>query len=260
MTIQTPIDRRTPRWVELTMLILAVAMLPLVLLEESSGDPSVQNTAEALSAGIWFAFVGEYVFSFMRSAGKARFVRSHWFDLLIIVLTPPVTWLPNELNTLRALRAVRLLRAVAVVGRSQHTIRRYLKRGSLPYLGILSVFVVVIGGLAIHTIEPETADSVGDGLWWAAATLSTVGYGDIAPTTLMGRIVAVILMLVGVGTFAGLTAAIAAYFVEDDTATRESEVSLLRGELEQIRDQLTLIRVAIGAQAESTNPGAEPGE
>jgi voltage-gated potassium channel len=254
MTTENSGEGRVPRSVEIVMLILSVAMLPLVLLEESSSDPVVQNTAEMISAGIWFAFVGEYLFSFVRSGGTRRFIRTHWFDLLIIVLTPPLVWLPTELNALRALRAVRLLRALAVVGRTQHTIRRYLKRGSLPYLGILSVFVVIIGGLAIHTIEPETADSVGDGLWWAAATLSTVGYGDIAPTTLMGRIVAVILMVVGVGTFAGLTAAIAAYFVEDDATSRATEVSELRSELQQIHDQLTLIRISLAGTSENAHP------
>jgi voltage-gated potassium channel len=144
---------------------------------------------------------------------------------------------------------------VAVVGRTQHTIRRYLKRGSLPYLVLLSIFVVIIGGLAIHTIEPETAESVGDGLWWAAATLSTVGYGDIAPRTFVGRLVAVALMVVGVGTFAGLTAAIAAYFVEDDAASRGSDVAALRTELEQIRDQLTLIRIALPNATEAPSQG-----
>ena len=253
MTTETREEARTPRAVEVTMLVLSIAMLPLVLVEESSNDPAVQSMAESLSAGIWFAFVGEYLFSFTRAIRKRRFVRSHWFDLLIIVLTPPLIWLPTELNALRALRAVRLLRALAVVGRTQHTIRRYLKRGSLPYLVILSIFVVIIGGLAIHTIEPETAESVGDGLWWAAATLSTVGYGDIAPKTGLGRLVAVGLMLVGVGTFAGLTAAIAAYFVEDDAASRGTDLAALRAELEQIRDQLTLLRVALPTKPDSAD-------
>jgi len=61
----------------------------------------------------------------------------------------------------------------------------------------------------------------------------------------MGRIVAVILMVVGVGTFAGLTAAIAAYFVEDDAVNRGNDLGELRAELHQIRDQLTQLRLAL---------------
>lgn len=227
------------------MLVLAGLMLPLVLLEESTEDARVLVLAERFSAGIWGAFVVEYTFFLLRARERWSYVRAHWFDLLIIVLTPPLVWLPNEMDALRALRALRLVRAVAFVGRTQHTLRRYLRRGSLPYLLALSAFVVLIGGLAIHALEPERAASVGDGIWWAAATLSTVGYGDIAPATFTGRLVAVVIMVVGVGTFAGLTAAIAAYFVEADAgddhaqqlAQMHNEITELRADVRRALDQ-----------------------
>ncbi len=60
-------------------------------------------------------------------------------------------------------------------------------------------------------------------------------------------------MVVGVGTFAGLTAAIAAYFVEDDAASRGTDIAALRAELEQIRDQLTLLRLALPTRIDSAD-------
>lgn len=196
-------------WIEWTMFALAVAMVPLVVLQESSEAPDVILWTERLSGLIWLAFLAEYIYLLSLADNRRRFIRAHWFDLFIIVLTPPIALFPNELDVLRALRALRVIRVFAVLARANHTLRRFLRRDGLPYLLALSLFVVLLGGLTIHALEPENAPSVGDGLWWAAATLSTVGYGDIAPKTIAGRILAVVIMIIGVGTFAIMTAAIA---------------------------------------------------
>ena len=226
--------RRHRRIVEWTMMGLALVMIPIVVVQEASTDVSVIVWAERLSAGIWAGFVLEYVYLLSLSDDKRRFVRAHWFDLLIIVMTPPVVWLPEQLEAFRALRAIRVIRILAVVGRANHTLRRFLRRDSLPYVIALSLFVVLVGGMTIHGLEPETAETVGDGVWWAAATLSTVGYGDIAPTTLAGRLLAVVIMVVGVGTFAALTATIASLFVQAESVDVAGEVRALRSELAAI--------------------------
>jgi voltage-gated potassium channel len=226
--------------VEWTMFALALLMVPLVIIQESSDDADFLLWTERLSALIWVAFVGEYVYLLLLADNKRQFVRGHWFDLLIIALTPPIALLPNELDALRALRAVRVVRAIAVIGRANHTLRRFLRRDSLPYVVALSVFVVVVGGLVIHALEPETAETVGDGLWWAAATLSTVGYGDIAPKTVMGRALAVVIMVVGVSTFALLTAGIASLFVRAEDGD-DPGLARIHAELQEIRSQLAAL-------------------
>jgi voltage-gated potassium channel len=68
-----------------------------------------------------------------------------------------------------------------------------------------------------------------DALWWAAATITTVGYGDVYPRTAAGRGVAVVLMLIGISLFGLLTARVAAFFVEtDDTAQNARYDEILR--------------------------------
>jgi len=223
------------------MFALALLMVPLVVIQESSSDADILLWTERLNAVIWTAFVGEYLYLFWLSDNKRRFVRGHWFDLLIIVLTPPIALLPSELDALRALRALRVVRAIAVIGRANHTLRRFLRRDSLPYVIALSVFVVLIGGLTIHALEPQTAETVGDGIWWAAATLSTVGYGDIAPKTVMGRGLAIVIMVVGVSTFAVLTAGIASFFVHDQRSQANPELAEVRVELQEIRKSIAAL-------------------
>lgn len=238
---------------EVVMLALAVLMVPIIVIQESADDADTILWAERASALIWAAFVAEYVYLFTKARAKWPYVRRHWFDLLIIVLTPPVALVPDELTALRSLRVLRLIRLLAVLGRAQHTLRRMARRDSLPYVLALSATVVLIGGFAIHALEPDTAATVGDGLWWAAATLSTVGYGDIAPKTLIGRAVAVLLMIVGVGTFGALTAALAAYFVESDDRGIQSELVAIRTQLEQMQRRLESV---VGSQPASSADAA----
>ena len=230
-----------PKWIEWSMLALAVLMLPILVLQESATDVDVVVLAERTSGLIWLAFLGEYLYLLARARRRWPFVRRHWFDLLIIVATPPVVWVPAELEAFRALRVLRLVRALAVVGRTQHQLRKYLRRDSLPYLVILSVLVIFIGGLAITALEPERVPSIGDGIWWAAATLSTVGYGDIAPASFAGRVLAVVVMLIGIGTFAGLTAAVASYFVEHEDADEQRALRQLQSDVAQIKEQLQVL-------------------
>jgi voltage-gated potassium channel len=64
-------------------------------------------------------------------------------------------------------------------------------------------------------------ESIPDGLWWAATTVTTVGYGDTFPTTAAGRAVAVMLMLIGVGLFGLLAASLASFLIERDEGTAE---------------------------------------
>jgi voltage-gated potassium channel Kch len=79
--------------------------------------------------------------------------------------------------------------------------------------------LVLAGGLGFHYFEsgrnPEVV-TLGDSLWWVIVTLTTVGYGDISPVTSGGRLVALVLMVAGIGTLSMSTAAIAAYLVRLD--------------------------------------------
>jgi voltage-gated potassium channel len=257
--------KRARPQLEWTMFILALLMVPLVVIQESSNDAEVLLWTERLNALIWAAFVVEYLYLFVLADNKRRFVRGHWFDLLIIVVTPPIALLPTELDALRALRVLRVIRAIAAIGRANHVLRRFLRRDSLPYIVALSLFVVLLGGLTIHALEPDTADTVGDGVWWAAATLSTVGYGDIAPKTVMGRVLAVAIMVVGISTFAVLTAGIASLFVRDERREVNPELAAIHGELQAIRETLaTLSGTAPTGVARSEDrsgqsaPGATP--
>jgi len=143
-------------------------------------------------------------------------------DLLAILPFYLPMLFPIKLLGLRALRLVRLLRICKL--------SRYSE--SLAYIGIVfkskardivaSFFVVflllIVASLLIyyaeHDAQPESFKNAFSGLWWAVATLTTVGYGDIYPVTVFGRIIGALIAILGIGMVAIPTGIISSGFVE----------------------------------------------
>lgn len=81
-----------------------------------------------------------------------------------------------------------------------------------------------------------------DSLWWAIATTTTVGYGDISPHTEIGRVVAVVLMLLGIGLIGSVTSTVTAFFLVE---TKEAEKNDIKDELSEIKQELKQLREEI---------------
>ena len=103
------------------------------------------------------------------------------------------------------------------------------------------IFFIFLFGYLFYVSEPDVRN-LGDGIWWALVTITTVGYGDITPVTTLGRIVASSLMILGIGFIATITAAVSTYFLSnfgDKETTLDDIVKKLDNiekELEQIKD------------------------
>ena len=104
------------------------------------------------------------------------------------------------------------------------------------------IFFIFLFGYLFYVSEPDVRD-LGDGIWWALVTITTVGYGDITPVTTLGRIVASSLMLLGLGLIATITAIVSAKFIQnfvdhhtnDDVLEKLDEMQL---ELDDIKKKL----------------------
>jgi voltage-gated potassium channel len=107
------------------------------------------------------------------------------------------------------------------------------------------VFTVVVGGGVIFVaVEPGQELSTWDGLWWAVETVTTVAYGDIYPTTALGRIVATVVMTAGIGFVALLTGALAQRFLYGKGADPEpgSDETEIERKLEHISLQIAQLQ------------------
>jgi voltage-gated potassium channel len=106
----------------------------------------------------------------------------------------------------------------------------------------VTVTVTILSGVLIHFTDRQSFPNIGDGLWWAVQTVTTVGYGDLVPTSTLGRLVAALVMLLGIGFLTVITAAITSTFIE--TARRRIEGTTTDGitqRLDQIAARLDAI-------------------
>ena len=135
-------------------------------------------------------------------------------------------------------------RAVTVLSRKTLTVRR-----SVEIIATVTVSMTIISGVVMHFTDEKTYPNIGDGLWWAIQTVTTVGYGDLVPNSTPGRLVAALVMVVGIGFLTVITAAITSAFVESargrlagaTTNTQSAKLDQIGARLDRIEAELKSI-------------------
>jgi voltage-gated potassium channel len=120
-------------------------------------------------------------------------------------------------------------------------------RGAAVVIATVSTSITVGAGLLMTVADHDNFPSIGSGLWWAVQTVTTVGYGDHVPANVAGRLVAALVMLVGIGFLTVITAAITSTFVARSrldqsagaTAPTAQQLQEIAGRLERIEAALT---------------------
>jgi voltage-gated potassium channel len=100
-------------------------------------------------------------------------------------------------------------RAARVLLRKPLTVQRAAR-----IIATVTVSVTIIAAILIHFTDRKNFPNIGDSLWWAIQTVTTVGYGDLVPTSTTGRLVAALVMLIGIGFLTVITAVITSTFIE----------------------------------------------
>jgi voltage-gated potassium channel len=237
----------TPQWLERVILGAALAMIPVLIVQRDAKSSQWHTAAQAANWVIWGIFAAELAAILYFAPSKGAALRAHWPDAALVVVTVP--FYGRFFSSLRLLRLGRLLRAGLVLGRAHQAERRLSSTNVFRFAAISTVFLVFIAGAAEATVDQGDFKSFWDGIWWAVVTVTTVGYGDLYPHTVAGRLVAMLLMLVGIGFIAVLTASIASMFVKSE---REDETEALTQRLEQIQADLAEIKRRLGPEPSSS--------
>ena len=203
-TPATKPESRLATRLEWPMLGLALLVIPAIAIENANVGSSWHEAAVALNWIIWIAFIAEFVALVVTAPRRWQWLKMHPLDLAIIILTPPF----SPAQAARVFRLLRLLRLVRVakLGRSVFSLE------GAKWSALIAFLIIEAGGVGLVIIEGRLHNPhlrITDGLWWAASTVTTVGYGDISPVTIGGRLIAIGIMVVGLGTVAILTGAVA---------------------------------------------------
>ena len=234
---------RVAGWLRVPLIVAALLAIPTIAVQESSLGGFWEPLAAVMDWCIWGVFVANLAIMLAVVPNRRRWLLENPMDVLIVALTPP--FLPATMKVARVLPVVRLLWLMILANR----LRSLFSLEGLRYAALIVFTVVVGGGVVFAAVEPAQDLSTWDGLWWAAETVTTVAYGDIYPTTALGRIVATIVMTTGIGFVALLTGALAQRFLYGNKgeakAPTASEEEISR-KLDDLSRQIAELQKALG--------------
>jgi voltage-gated potassium channel len=206
-------DGRIVHALEPLMLALALLALPVVVVEESPAPAALRSAAAAANWVIWAGFAVELLVLVGVAPRKREMLRAHWLELAIVLVTPPFLPRVGFLRAARIVRVLRLLRLGVFGMRAVRAERVLTSREGFRYIALLTAVLVVVAGASVSLVDSHDVPNLWTGIWWAIVTITTVGYGDVQIKTVAGQIVAMALMIVGIGFISVLTATIASSFI-----------------------------------------------
>jgi voltage-gated potassium channel len=194
------------------------------------------DTSQVANILVWLFFVVETVVLTYLVKDKQRYLKTNWLNLVIIVSGIPLLFFDVG-PVANLLRTVRFFLIIGLLIPWASTIIRFLSDNRLDTTIAAALGILVLAGVAITSIDPAI-HSIEEGIWWAWVTISTVGYGDLVPTSRGGRIFSGILILIGMGLFSVITANFAAYFVKQKVENVQKEQQLENRQLKRIIEEL----------------------
>jgi voltage-gated potassium channel len=255
----SPLQRRINDFVarhqlawDLAMAALALAYVALGVVEDRVSVAVYDHWFVPVEIVITLLFVAEFAGRFWASGARVRYLRHHWIDL--VALLPAVRLLrvlraarflriaqvARTLEATRLLRLGALVRFLAEVERAGHRIRWIAQHNGVHVFLSFALGIMVVGGGIVWALEGATNrqfQQLGNAMWWAFATMATVGYGD-GPHTIAGRIVAGIIMIVGIGCFGLVSATVTTLFIER-THGPQTSANELKAMLVEISQRLS---------------------
>jgi voltage-gated potassium channel len=227
------------------MALLGVAWLVLAVVVLST---DVNGSASKVLVGalfvLWVIMLVEYVVRLVVTPDTIGYLRRRWIEPATVVAPPLQGW-----------HIVGIEKMGLLLHEGELRVESILKHHSLFRVLIAVAGTLFLGAWLVLLFEENAKGSnihdYPDALWWAIVTVTTVGYGDRFPVTEGGRVVAVILMLVGIGLIGVLTATVASVFIKEHTDANKEEFKKGHADLGQqlsvISDRLADVERRLGA-------------
>ncbi|HFI0148755.1 TPA: potassium channel family protein [Streptococcus suis] len=221
------------------MTYLAIVYVFLIIIELMDASIASSSGYNILDWILWFIFVCDYFANLYYSEDRVEYIQSHVLELIAIIPFDSVFSFLRLGRLARLFRLVRVTRIFALSSRFWDTINRLLHTNSLSKVLMLNISAVLVASLMLSVIERK---SFFDALWWSIVTMTTVGYGDIVPQDTISKIIAILLMLVGICTFGMVTSTITRFFTETE---RESKLDILLAKIDEQNETLARLEKKI---------------
>ena len=182
----------------------------------------------------------EFITRLMDSDNKKRFFLKNWTEL-IAAIPFDLIMLPFVLNYARFLRLFRVLKFIKVIALFSQffeTIDVFLKKTHLDEIFGVTLLVVLASTLGLYLFDPSI-NSLFDSLWFVLSTITTVGYGDVLPQSGPGKIIGLIILIVGVLIFSTITGAIASYFARRVLINEDFNITENDDNIELLKEDLS---------------------
>lgn len=189
----------------------------------------ISKLIQTADTAVCLVLLLDFVVRLYRSEDRRGFLKWGWIDLVAAI---PMIDALRLGRLVRVLRVIRLLRGLRSVHRVVTLIRQNKMEAGGASLALTAFVVVAFSSSAILILERQSGGNIKtaeDALWWSISTITTVGYGDVVPITTEGRILAMIVMVVGIGLFAGLSGLMASLLLgRQDRKSAEAQEILAR--------------------------------
>lgn len=210
--VHDALEGRHPRLGRAVVLAIGALILLSAVLIAVETMPAFRGSPALLAAQLAMAsvFAVEYLARLWSSPAPLRYATSFWGVVDFLAAFPALLLFLPDLLSVRALRLLRLLRLLKLA-RFSRAVDRIgaafaATRGELGVFTLIALITIYLAAVGIHHFErgaqPEVFGSIPASLWWAVATLTTVGHGDAYPVTAGGRAFTGLVLLVGLGVVA----------------------------------------------------------
>ncbi|SNT10354.1 potassium channel family protein [Rhodococcoides kyotonense] len=233
---------RSTEWPLAGAALMFLAIYTWTVLTEPVGVGA--QVAEHVVLAIWTLFAIDYVARLTLAQQRTRWFLFHLHELAIVAL--PV------------LRPLRLLRLLTLVSLLQRSVGGALRGRVVTYAVIGTLFLVFVAALAMLDAERHAPganiQTFPDALWWAVATVTTVGYGDYTPTTATGRFIAVALMVAGIALLGVVTATLASWLVHKVAEQDDANQAVTQRQVAELTEQISALRAELASRATAPAP------
>lgn len=220
---------------DIFMALLAIISIVLIVLDYAHEINIVSPPYSIIDNSILIIFAIDYFVRLFYAKDKKRFFKENIFDLLSIIPVNNLFYVFRMARIGRAFRLLKLLRIFRLVGLTGR-LHKFLKTNGLIYYLYISLTVILIAS-SLYCISEKV--SFGTALWWSITTATTVGYGDVSPTTGLGKAAAVLLMFLGIGFIGMLTSSLTNFFDTSTDNDLEKELAELKRQNKELEDHLS---------------------